>query len=135
MADIVTTCKEKLAARQQLDARDALALLDFQVERKGPEHVYARTELGTCVNFTGGDVEERVPDCIVGHVFADLGLLDRLTRTSGAETANTEADEPFEPAATEYLTTAQIAQDRGDTWGAAVDAAHRAYARNHPLYP
>lgn len=138
-----------------IDKDKAIELLEKQVEKKGADYVYEfascqyfADETGTMCNrdFVGRTpVELGQPLCIVGHVYADLGLtINDLYRAS--EDYDDEADEyttqeiqdqggnvmevhpdpkkvVLTPDAEMVLNVAQEFQDTGYTWGAALDEA------------
>ena len=89
------------------------------VAEKGADYVY----WGPCVYAIDG-----APACIVGHVYARLGLLDEDTQWSGAG-VNLLHRDAIARSARSVLRAAQVVQD-GDvsrsergTWGEALAAA------------
>ena len=103
-----------------IDVPEVLEHLRAVVAEKGADYVYARR---VCTYAMAG-----VPSCIVGHVYARLGLLDDQTQFSDAAAANLHSDEIALPARV-LLQAAQEVQDgdvlrfRRGTWGEALAAA------------
>lgn len=142
-----------------IDKDKAIELLEKQVEKKGEDYVYT-SEFDSCSYFADGTVaykdkydfdlsdeenqdaypEEGSPLCIVGHVYADLGLtVDDLYYTTSRNYEGTKGQDgdlqdvqpdPEKVRMTEgaqwVLQEAQHAQDTGAPWGVALDAAQRA---------
>ena len=99
---------------------EVLEHLRAVVAEKGADYVYAEKE---CQYAIAG-----VPSCIVGHVYARLGLLDGRTQSSALRATLLHADDIAEQAMW-VLGAAQAVQD-GDvprfergTWGEALAAA------------
>jgi hypothetical protein len=117
---------------RQIFARDAIELLRAQVEKKGADYVYIRHVEGDCnicKNYVRGPEGVRVPDCLLGHVYADLGVLHVVFETSAIRQmvrllfyAGIEMSER----AIYVFDVAQVAQDQRRTWGEALAYATRA---------
>ena len=105
---------------EMIGVPEVLAHLRAVVAEKGADYVYR----GSCVYAIDGQ-----PACIVGHVYARLGLLDGRTRRSGVE-AGMLHQGAIAMSARSVLRAAQVVQD-GDvpprfgrgTWGEALAAA------------
>lgn len=138
-----------------IDKDKAIELLEKQVEKKGADYVYPYSN---CVYFADEqmydqdynpvDVEEGTPLCILGNVYADLGLTvdDLLVNDGGrhgeehwvpgqgGSIGESECDVLPDPnkvtitgAAMDVLGAAQSAQDHRNTWGEALKAAKAVY--------
>ena len=130
---------------RELFGQDAVDLLRAQVAKKGHDYVYVRRndagvqltmgldivtgQNGVCMNWVRGPEGTREPDCLLGHVYADLGVLNvvfqsatvwALRRTLWA------AGVRMTPRALYLFDVAQVAQDAGRTWGEALRYAGRA---------
>lgn len=138
-----------------IDKDKAIELLEKQVEKKGEEYVY---EFASCQYFADEDgqlashdfsnkieVKEGQPLCIVGHIYADLGLtltdLYIYSSEYNDETEEYETTEDQDQGGAVYevhpdpekvvltegaqavLSTAQSAQDAWMTWGSALAEA------------
>lgn len=135
-------------SRLKINAAKAVELLTAQVAKKGPDYKYPRrpwqavTEFAPlsathecynpdqtiCVNWIPGEGGKREPDCIMGHVYADLGVLDRIPATVnvyGATHGLARAGIVMTARAQRVFFSAQTAQDRGFPWGVALDTATR----------
>lgn len=108
----------------------AFELLREVVAEYGAEHVYNKQRAldGRPVcRYVHGDE----PGCIAGQVYHRAGLsLGQLSSLEG-KTAKFEGfyDMGVEPKAAHLLREAQVLQDQGYTWGAALAAGARYYAR------
>lgn len=116
-----------------IDIPEALFCLRRVVYDKGPDFVYEKPVLenwSACVNFNDGK-----PSCIVGHVFALLGLSyekasklqvdgPRIAESSALILSN-DKNFPwtFTVGAKSVLGEAQMHQDDGKTWGEALEMA------------
>lgn len=118
-----------------LDADGAIRCLRTVVFEKGADYVYQSGSDGLCFNFRDGE-----PSCIVGHVFALLGLTAEKAEELGVDGARSvipscqvlsqsDFDWNFDNNAAEILNTAQGVQDYGWTWGEALAASERLYAQ------
>ena len=122
-----------------LDADGAIRSLREVVYSKGPDYVYKRVEShglgGACVNFHNGE-----PSCIVGHVFAMLGLTQEaaeLVGVAGTSIASvsclylnrSDFEWEFTDQAVCLLALAQDYQDSACSWGQALEACEGLYAR------
>lgn len=125
-----------------LTGEGALGVLRLVVFEKGNGYVYPRAEdeVDTCRNFKDGQ-----PSCIVGHVFARLGVTYELAvaaAMNGSMGAYSSirnlgsygwTDWTFSPEAQNALTSAQSWQDRGSTWGEALAAAEESLKSGHSV--
>lgn len=130
-----------------IDKDKAIELLEKQVEKKGEDYVYP---FANCVYFAPGDmmntagerVEEGTPLCIVGNVYADLGLtVDDLyfydcdgTSTASqdgvvGENLPDESKVVLTEGAILVLKAAQVEQDAHETWGHALEVAKAEVAK------
>lgn len=113
----------------------AVAILRKVVFEKGADYVYPNRGMA-CVNFENGQ-----PSCIVGHVFAELGITyEQAVRDefSGSlnvresvtlmENSPNQYDWEFDNLAVSVLSRAQAGQDNGNTWGDSLQAAEEYYA-------
>lgn len=120
---------------RKIKRTEALALLNRAVEEKGKDFEYRDQEGGlrACSYFHGQE-----PGCIVGHALSYIGVKRDDLYLPGTDDFNTGTafDNPdlhsalranakvkFTRKARLVLLTAQCAQDHGDAWGKAVDAA------------
>lgn len=139
----------------------AIELLEKQVEKKGADYVYPYDE---CIYFADGSQSEEengklaecgTPLCILGNVYADLGLTAddlRVYQTEADYTRNYGDSSEYgwypgqagaigtglwdvlpdtdkvelTPEAIEVFHKAQTVQDRGESWGKALEAAKAA---------
>lgn len=107
----------------------ALDLLRAQVEKKGADYVYTIPEVEVeGDSFFGVDCRYFVdgqPSCIVGHVFADLGVSEQHVLEGSRPTQAAPDFVKMEDLKTEaLLVVAQSYQDAGTPWGEAVEVAH-----------
>lgn len=110
--------------KKVINYEEAKRLLQAQVDKKGEDFVYrSDPDFGTCVNWREAWNGERVPDCIVGHVIHDLGLLDLVDCDAGASTTldilalhGVVATEK----ARALFRHVQVLQDSGMPWGSAL---------------
>lgn len=125
----------------------ALNMLEIVVNKVGHEHVYVNESgVQAGVIGTGGMMascsylhkqgDGYVAGCIVGHVAKHAGVPDRILRSEENNTSDSLVDainaEPgvdleFTEGASIALRAAQFCQDRGDTWGKALEEAKRRY--------
>jgi hypothetical protein len=96
-------------------------LLDAQVAKKGADYVYpARQDSWpSCVYFEGD-----TPSCIVGHVFADIGLTPAEIEETSFDEEPEEVVGLFDKNAQRLLFFVQSNQDEGTPWGVAVDSGY-----------
>ena len=104
-----------------IDLPEVLEHLRAVVADKGADYVYPEA---SCVYSLGGD-----PACIVGHVYARLGLLHLVHRNVVArkmfpDLITTKARSALELAQNVQDGTAPASKGRG-TWGDALAAAER----------
>ena len=125
----------------KINAAKAIEMLNRQVEKKGADYVYPRRlwsevanretradlspDQTVCVNWilVNGKAE---PDCILGHVYADWGILGQCGMTSNVHMVLrtlSRAGILLTQRAISTFHTAQQKQDNGWTWGAAVESA------------
>lgn len=125
----------------------ALNMLEVVVEKAGRNYVYVNAEgrtagtldaqdcMASC-NYLHGEGDETVAGCIVGHVARRVGVPDRILRSEEENTSRSLIDavhaDPdvkleFTETASAVLSAAQCAQDRGDTWGEALEDAKKYY--------
>lgn len=109
---------------------DAVEQVTKIVAEKGRDHVYAdKDDNGDCFYF-----RDEAPSCVVGHWVHALGIEEfesavKFKESSGpfsaGELATTAWDEgiDIDEAALVFLSNIQDLQDRGWTWGAALDFA------------
>lgn len=104
------------------------ALLEGIVKGR-EDFVYVPVDGYRCVNWTEDD-EGRTPSCIVGHVFAKLGVLGELRVGFKGWDAHGTTDMLaqfgvawFDPSAVRLLARVQSKQDDGATWGLALGEA------------
>jgi len=125
-----------------IDLDQALKLLLDAREERGYDYIDPGSEEGRgCYNVIkdytddeGNKLDEPVlcPSCIAGTVFSYAGVpLEFLYKHNGTVNSTVRAiaddlTEEFEvtPEAAAVLRVAQRAQDKGESWGAAVEAAH-----------
>lgn len=139
-----------------IDKDKAIELLEKQVEKKGVDYIYTN-EFESCSYFADNSVaykdkydfrksdeenadaypEEGSPLCIVGHVYADLGLTvndlyytpKRTSELMLGQDGDIQDVMPdpekvkLTPEAREVLQAAQANQDHGETWGTALKRA------------
>lgn len=116
---------------EQIDARRALELLIDVVDQYGEDVVYQKVPLDRN-NGVGCRYEyEGNPSCLVGHVLVKAGA--DLSVLKGLDVIGAPADKIYtlvggvDPAASRVLQAAQDIQDRGDSWGEALDEARAKY--------
>lgn len=108
---------------------DALGLLQRQVEKKGADYIYTDHYEDCELAGRKPGTDEAEPRCIVGHVYADLGVpvidLVSIYGTVGCETVRFDYEYGirFEQDAIDLLRSAQREQDGGMPWGDAVKHA------------
>lgn len=125
-----------------IDAEQALQLLQTQVTKKGDGYIYKAEERPVpdakvnCVYYE----QDQTPSCIVGHILDDLNVDSKkittefntkglwLLNESSVNELNKELKLGLTPEAESVLTSAQIAQDNGHTWGEALIAAKEWYS-------
>lgn len=118
-----------------LTGQTALAILRKVVFEKGADYVYPHRGM-ECVNFENGQ-----PSCIVGHVFAELGITyeqavrdgfsgssDVLESVTLMEQSPDQYDWEFDNQAVRVLSWAQAGQGSGRTWGEALQVAEEFFA-------
>ena len=99
-----------------IDLPEVLEHLRAVVAAKGADYVYPES---ACFYAINGE-----PACIVGHVYARLGLLDKATQDSGAS-AWALHESKITSNGRDFLGNAQRVQDARGTWGEALAAAER----------
>lgn len=127
----------------------ALDMLKRQVEKRGVDYLYPRRRWDEipslsshdaydpnstiCVNWFEVD-GKREPDCIMGHVYQDMGVLHLVPATVdlyGATISLSVAGILLTARAQRVFFTAQTAQDRGEPWGLAVLKASEYVTDDH----
>ena len=117
------------ATRDITSVEDWRELLKAAVEARGREYVYESKE--GCVYF---DSVTRQPSCLIGHCLPKFGVdaqpfVDSYT-LNGADVDGSTLWAAIEPMPSDSLlaalASAQEVQDRGGTWGEALDAFEEA---------
>lgn len=124
-----------------LTGEGALGLLRLVVFEKGEGYVYPNSvnRVEGCRNFEDGQ-----PSCIVGHVFAKLGVTyddavnASIDGTKGVRWSTNCLEKSgfewsFSRNAIKVLSSAQSWQDRGATWGEALAAAEKSLTSDLPV--
>jgi hypothetical protein len=108
----------------KIDAEEALALLERAVAEKGENYIDPNSETTGCIYF---DYQSHQPCCIVGHLLHYKGVgyddLGHSLNMDGPVVGVNEHISIFTDLAQLILVSAQLAQDRGDTWGEALEKA------------
>lgn len=109
-----------------LPYEEAVERVTAIVEGVGRDHVYeSDPETGLCVYFA----KDGAPACVVGHLFADLGVeAEDLDESENADqTVNMLVGsgrlELTDERTVGFLSSIQRHQDRGVTWGDALEKA------------
>jgi hypothetical protein len=105
-----------------ISAELATELLERAVNQRGADFVYSKDGSsgpeGGCYYFMEGE-----PSCIIGTILSYLGIKpSQVQEGSNAESQVRSLFPDTSDVVLEALNEAQTKQDRGDTWGEALDA-------------
>lgn len=125
---------------EQITARRALELLIDVVDAAGDDFVYHKQDMsdihGVQDHLPSKGCRYAVndqPSCLVGHVLYRSGVavdaLNRLDKVGVSAHALRDFGLEVDQDAGDVLVAAQEAQDRGHTWGDALDAARSRYEK------
>lgn len=120
--EVVTETKEKIVVTRE----NAIRAMTEVVKEAGVDHVY-KQHIGAGCSY----VYEGQPDCLVGRALHKLGVsietLEAMDEDFGAfySVVSTHLPEELDITAEAWrvLSLAQECQDRGHTWGVALDTA------------
>lgn len=109
----------------QIDAELALKHLQALAD-ENPNYQYKSPEgVGACVYWTPSRFGQRIPSCIVGHVFDKLGVLDQIPAELVSAAVSRIPIKSDNPMLVTVLREAQAHQDAGVPWSESVRKAMR----------
>lgn len=109
----------------QIDAELALKHLQALAD-ENPDFEYAQPAgWNSCIYWTESKSGQRVPSCIVGHVFDKLGVLDQIPAELISAAVTRIPIKSDNPNLMKVLREAQSHQDAGVPWGESVQKAMR----------
>ena len=116
---------KKMSENKVIDLARARELVAEQVAKKGEDFVYAApAEMKSMDGYAGfynhapGDAKA-VPGCLFGHMFDDLGVLDRVSEGASPGPILQGMGWDVSKQALMYMSSVQSRQDSGTAWGEA----------------
>ena len=128
--------------KQQIGPDLAVRLLEEAVASKGADYIYvnqygerANENPTGCQNLHNLNILDRdkdpewVPGCLVGHVLVNVFGIEKVDPEGSVLSLNQLLGNPFTKEAESVLGRAQFAQDRGETWGRALEDGKEYHGR------